>query len=81
MVFKIEASLNFQSTDFSYFFNLTHLVVCEKKSKIDFQNGSCGRFPINTDMILAQFDPEVVLSLQYKFRLKSIKGLGRDVEN
>ena len=34
-----------------------------------------------TDTILTHFDPEVVLFLQSKFRLKSTKGLGRDVEN
>ena len=62
-------------------FNLTHLVVCEKTSKTDFQYGGCGGhlgFLINT--ILAHFDPEVFLLLQSKFRLKSTKGLGRNVE-
>ena len=41
-------------------------------SKTDFQYGSCGghlEFP--TDTILAHFNPEVVLLLQSKFRLKS----------
>ena len=33
------------------------------------------------DMDLAHFDPEVVLLLQSKFRLKSTKGLEKDVEN
>ena len=62
-------------------FNLTRLAVCEM-SKTDFQYGGCGGylgFPINT--ILAHFNPEVFLLLQNKFRLKSTKGLGRDVEN
>ena len=31
--------------------------------------------------ILAHFDPEVVLLLQSKFRLKSTKGLGKDVKS
>ena len=47
-------------------------------SKTDFQDGGCGdhlRFPMD------QFDQEVVLLLQGKFRLKSTKGLERDVEN
>ena len=47
-------------------------------SKTDFQDGGCGGylvFPI--DMILAHFDPEVVLLLQSKFRLKSTKGFGK----
>ena len=51
-------------------------------SKTDFQDGSCGGhlgFLINT--ILAHFDPEVVLLLQSKFRLKLTKDLGKDVEN
>ena len=51
--------------------------------KTDFQIGGCGGhfgFPIDNDMILSHFDPEV-LSLQCKFRLKSTKGLVRDVEN
>ena len=63
-------------------FNLIRLVVCEKMSKIDFQDGGRGGHlghPIDT--ILAHFDPEIVLLLQSKFRLKSTKGLGRDVEN
>ena len=62
-------------------FNLICLVVC-KMSKTDFQDGSCGGhlgFLINT--ILAHFDPEVVLLLQSKFRLKLTKDLGKDVEN
>ena len=51
-------------------------------SKTDFQYGSCGSylgFLIN--MILANFDPEVVLLLHSKFPLKSSKGLGKDFEN
>ena len=63
-------------------FNLIHLVVCNKMSKTDFQDGHCGGplgFPIDT--ILAHFDTEVVMLLQSKFRLKSTKGLGRDVKN
>ena len=62
--------------------NLIRLVVCEKMSKTEFQGGNCGGnivFPIDT--ILTHFDPEVPLLLQSKFRLKSTKGLGRDVEN
>ena len=54
--------------------NLIHLVVCEKMSKTDFQGGGCGchlGFQIN--MILAHFDPEVVLLLQSKFGLKLTK--------
>ena len=51
-------------------------------SKTAFQGGGCGGhlgFPVDT--ILAHFDPEVVLLLQDKFRLKSTEGLERDVEN
>ena len=36
-------------------------------------------FPINT--ILARFNPEVILLLKSKLRLKLTKGLGRDIEN
>ena len=63
-------------------FNLIRLVVCEKMSKTNFQYGGCGGhlgFPI--DKLLAHFDPEIVLLLQRKFRLKSTKVLGRNVEN
>ena len=42
------------------------------------QGGHLG-FPM--DKNLACFDPEVNLLLQSKFRLKSTKGLGEDVEN
>ena len=51
-------------------------------SKLDFQDGGCGGrlgFPIN--IILAHFNPEIFLLLQCKFRLKSTKDYGRDVEN
>ena len=51
-------------------------------SKTDFQNGGCGvHLGFLIDMILAQFDPDVLLSVQCKFRLKLTKRLGRDVEN
>ena len=63
-------------------FNFICLVDCKKMSKTDFQDGSCGghlRFLIN--MILAHFNPEVVLLLQSKFRLKLTKGLGWDVKS
>ena len=33
------------------------------------------------NIILAHFNPEFVLSLQFKFQLKLTKGLGRDVKN
>ena len=62
-------------------FNFIRLVVC-KLSKTDFLDGCYSGhhgFPINA--ILTHFDPEVVLLLQSKFRLKSTKVLGRDVEN
>ena len=49
-------------------FNLIRLVVCEKMSKTDFQDGSCGgHLGFQIDMFLANFDPEVVLLLKSKF--------------
>ena len=57
-------------------------MVCEKMSKTGFQNGGFGGhlgFPI--DQILAHFDIEADLLIQSKFRLKSTKGLERDVKN
>ena len=49
-------------------FNLIYLVVCEKMSKTDFQDGSCGRhLGLLIDTNLAHFDPEVVLLLQRSF--------------
>ena len=62
-------------------FKLIRLVVCEM-SKTDFQDGDRGGhlgFQINT--ILANFDPEIVLLLQSKFQLISIKCLVTVVEN
>ena len=62
-------------------FNLIRLVVCEM-SKTDFQDGGCGGHLGNwINMIIAYFDPEVVLLLQSKFRLKATKDVGREVEN
>ena len=40
----------------------------------------CGHLGFPIDTILASFDPEVILLLGGKFRLKETKGLGRDVE-
>ena len=62
--------------------NLIRIVLFKKMSRTDFQDGGCGGhlgFP--NDTILARFDPEVVLLLLSNFRLKSTKGLGRDVKN
>ena len=56
--------------------------MCEKISKTDFQDDGCGGhlgFPSDTG--LAHFDLENDLLLQCKVRLKSTKGLWRDVEN
>ena len=51
-------------------------------SKTDFQDGGCGsHIGLPIDNILAHLDPEDVPLLLSKFRLKSTKGKGRDVEN
>ena len=47
---------------------------CEQMSKTDAQDGGYGGrlgYPIYIDTILAQFNPEVVLALQCRFRLSS----------
>ena len=63
-------------------FKLIRLVVCKKMYKTDFQDDSySGRLGFLIDMSLAHFDPEVVLLLQSKIRLKLTKGFGRDVKN
>ena len=63
-------------------FHFIRLVLCEKMSKTDFQDDSCGgHLEFATETILAAFDPQVILLLQSKFRLKSTKGFKRDVEN
>ena len=62
--------------------NLIRLMVCEKMSKTNFQDGSYGsHLGFLTDTALAHFDPEVLLLLQGKFQIKSTKGLVRDIEN
>ena len=74
-------SLTRQPVATSLSFNLICLVVCEM-SKADFQDGGCsGHLRCQINKILAHFNPEVILLLQSKFRFKSTKGLGRDVEN
>ena len=45
------------------------------------EQNHCGHLGFLIDTIIAGFDPEVILLLQSKFRLKAIKGLERDDEN
>ena len=62
-------------------FNLIRPVVCKKKSKKGFQDGGFGcylEFLIN--MILAHFDPKIVLMLQASFSLNP-SNVWRDVKN
>ena len=44
------------------------------------EQNHCGQLGFPIDKILAGFDPEVILLLQSKIRLKATKGLERDVE-
>ena len=44
------------------------------------EQNNCSHLGFPIDKILAGFDPEVVLLLQSKFRLKATKGLERDVK-
>ena len=45
------------------------------------EQNHCGHLGFSIDISLACFDPEVMLLLKSKFRLKAILGLRKDVEN
>ena len=45
------------------------------------EQNHCGYFGFPIDRIVAGFDPEVILLLRSKFRLKVTKRLERDIEN